>query len=469
MTTPGPPPAQRGPGLRRRVTVAFALGALVLSACLATLTYELARSYLLRQRESTLVSQAYVNARAVRQTLSGPDPDIPDLLSAVETPNLSRALLSYQGRWFGASVAVGQESLPEGLRREVLDGVPARQRFALDGRRQLSVGVPIVSVGAAYFEVFDMEVLASTLRVLGNSLVAGAAITTLLGAAVGRWASGRLMQPLANASQAAAAVAAGRFDVRLDTSPDADLAVLADSFNSMTDALGERIEREARFASSVSHELRSPLTTLSASVEVLQARRHEMGERAQRALDLLRSDLRRFERLVGDLVEISRLDAGAEQLELEVLAVGTLVEQSLQRSMRPNVAVEVRPRARGVEVRADRRRMGRVLANLVENAETHGRGVARVTVDREGWAARIGVEDRGPGVAPEERQRIFERFVRGEEGRHRGEGDGSGLGLSLVSEHVRLHGGRTWVEEAPGGGARFVVELPVARGGPTVP
>lgn len=455
---------RRGLGLRRRVTLAFAFGALVLSACLATLTYELARSYLLRQREATLVSQAYVNAGAVRQTLGRPNPQIPEVLSAVETPNSSRALLHYEDRWFGAAVGTSQEALPLDLRTQVIAGTPARQRLRLAGSPVLAVGVPIPDVGATYFEIFEMEVLASTLRVMGNSLMAGAAVTTLLGAAMGRWASARLMMPLATASRAAAAVAAGDFNVRLDSSPDGDLAVLAESFNQMTDALGERIEREARFASSVSHELRSPLTTLAASVQVLQARRHEMGERAQTALDLLWADLRRFERLVQDLVEISRLDAGAETLELETLAIDELAEQALGRSMTRAVPLEVSPGAAGLRVRADRRRMARVLANLVENAESYGRGVVRVTVDRTEAMARLGVEDAGPGVGPEERRRIFERFVRGEEGRRRGAGDGSGLGLSIVAEHVRLHGGQVWVEEAGDGGARFVVELPLAVG-----
>jgi len=115
-------------------------------------------------------------------------------------------------------------------------------------------------------------------------------------------------------------------------------------------------------------------------------------------------------------------------------------------------------------VAADKRRLERVIANLVENAANYGGGANRVQVERDGATLRISVEDEGPGVPPEERDAVFERFFRGSaSGRRRSGGQGSGLGLALVAEHVRLHGGRVWVEDRPGGpGARFVVELPLA-------
>ncbi|MDQ6726821.1 MAG: sensor histidine kinase [Actinomycetota bacterium] len=103
------------------------------------------------------------------------------------------------------------------------------------------------------------------------------------------------------------------------------------------------------------------------------------------------------------------------------------------------------------------------MANLVDNARLHGGGVRRVGVEQSSGWARIVVEDSGPGVAAGDRERIFERFARGGAAGRRSESDGTGLGLSLVREHVRLHQGRVWVEDADAGGARFVVELPVIR------
>jgi signal transduction histidine kinase len=112
-------------------------------------------------------------------------------------------------------------------------------------------------------------------------------------------------------------------------------------------------------------------------------------------------------------------------------------------------------------VRVDPRRVERIVANLVRNAETHGRGLTALRVVMAGGSVRIEVEDGGSGVPIEERERIFERFYRrSREAGERGRGDGVGLGLALVAEHVRLHDGRVWVEDASGGGARFVVELP---------
>ncbi len=246
----------------------------------------------------------------------------------------------------------------------------------------------------------------------------------------------------------------------------------------MASALQLRIERDARFASDVSHELRSPLMTLSASVEVIEARRHEMPERAQAALDLLTSDVSRFQGLVEDLLEISRFDAGAIRLHLEDLRVAEFVRQRRRRQPAPHTPVTRPSGPSGAVIHGDRRRLARVIANLIDNARAYGGGEPEVTIS-EGDArtsrvthVRIGVEDHGPGVPVEERALIFERFARGATAGRRSGSEGAGLGLALVDEHVRMHGGRVWVEDRLDGepGARFVIELltvevVTARGG----
>ncbi|MGH9002223.1 MAG: sensor histidine kinase, partial [Acidimicrobiia bacterium] len=215
----------------------------------------------------------------------------------------------------------------------------------------------------------------------------------------------------------------------------------------------------------VSHELRSPLTTLATTVGILASRRDELPERAQAALDLLSADVERFQRLVEDLLEISRYDAGVADLHMEDVRLTELVTRAVASVGGPPVELGPGAVGDGLALQADKRRMERVIANLVENAANYGEGATRVRVDRGRTVARIGVEDEGPGVPPEERDAIFRRFFRGSAaGRRRRGGQGSGLGLALVSEHVRLHGGRVWVEEGDGGtGARFVVELPVGH------
>jgi two-component system sensor histidine kinase MtrB len=124
----------------------------------------------------------------------------------------------------------------------------------------------------------------------------------------------------------------------------------------------------------------------------------------------------------------------------------------------------------GLRLRVDKRRFERVMTNLMENATAYAGGVTRVIVARHpvdtdpARSVRVIIEDRGPGIPPSERLHLFERFYRGSRAGQRASSQGTGLGLSLVAEHVRLHGGTVWIEDAPGHGARFVVELPLLTG-----
>ncbi len=269
------------------------------------------------------------------------------------------------------------------------------------------------------------------------------------------------MRPLNATAEVAAAIAGGALDKRLPVDGDPDLAVLAHSFNDMVEALAERMRRDARFASDVSHELRSPLTTVQASVELLAGCRPRLDAQGQRALDLLSGEVGRFSTMVQELLEISRSDAGALGLDLEELALADLVANTVAAWSGERVPVAVPPAAANVWVAADRRRFQRALVNVLENARTYGGGPVGVGVAVDGAWARVSVDDAGPGVAPGEREVVFERFYRGAVAGRRGDASGTGLGLSLVREHMRAHGGDVAVTERPGGGARFVLSLPV--------
>ncbi len=260
-------------------------------------------------------------------------------------------------------------------------------------------------------------------------------------------------------TQAALAIAGGRLGTRLESAYFADLAPFASAFNQMVDQLQERIEREARFTSDVNHELRSPLTTLANSLSVLEARREELPPRALQALDLLGAEVRRFRRLVDELLEISRFDATPGDISRDEVTVGSLVEHTVQ-ATGADVPVSFAPGVASQHILVDKRRFERIFANLFENAQRYAGGVTLLAVEDHGDFVRFFVEDAGPGIAPEERDRIFERFSRGSMGRRRGLGDGTGLGLAIVAQHVSQHGGRVWVEDRLGGGSRFVVELP---------
>ncbi len=484
-------------GLRARVTAAFTIGAFVLSTLMAGITYFTARQSVLSERQAAAQRQAFANASLIATSLRSPGTQVTQLIESVDTVPGSRSVLHVRGQWYATSISVGQNAVPDGERSLVLSGTAASQLFSLAGTPQLVIGVPLPAVHAAFFEVFSLDELAGTLRSLAFALAAAALVTTVAGAAVGRWAADRAIRPLAGVTEAAVAIAFGRLDTRVDAGGDADLEELAAAFNRMTANLQDRIEREARFTSDVSHELRSPLTTLAATVGVLDAHRDELSPRAQSALDLLDGDLRRFTRMVDDLLEISRFDAGSAELSLDEVDPVELVRRSVAATSVPpgdgtrarTIPVEVGDGIEGVRLRVDKRRFERVMANLMENAALYAGGVSRVLVERgpgvradgpevpvngKGGAdapseappsIRVVVEDEGPGIPAREREHLFERFYRGSRAGQRTANQGTGLGLSLVAEHVRLHGGRVSVEDNPGRGSRFVIELPLEPAG----
>jgi signal transduction histidine kinase len=454
-------------GLRRRILLIFTLGSLTLSAFLAVTTYGLVRSNLIEQRYSASRQAAYTHAqvaqRELRSNPAGPQPTVEELLQL----GAQRPVIRYKDDWTVGISAFGQEAIPQELKDSVVvDGSHSWMIADVGGETVMVFGIPLPEVGA-YFEFFDLGDDNRTLSNVALSLLLASVITTALGVLLGVFAARRAVRPVAEAAQAAKAIAGGHLDTRLPPTDDPDLGALAGSFNDMASALQRRIERDTRFASDVSHELRSPLMTLSASVEVMEARRHELPERAKAALDLLTSDVTRFQGLVEDLLEISRFDAGAIRLHLEDLRVAQFVRNAVAVSSAPNTPVTTTERAERAMIRGDRRRLARVIANLIDNARAYGGGEPEVTItdailpDEPLSHIQIGVEDHGPGVPVEERALIFERFARGATAGRRAGTEGAGLGLALVDEHVRMHGGRVWVEDRLDGrpGARFVIEL----------
>jgi two-component system sensor histidine kinase MtrB len=450
-------------GLRARITLAFAIGALLLSALLSGTTWALTRENLVNQREDSAMVLVLQNARTVQGRVNNPETDQQALLSSLSTPGGARPILYADDKYVSLTPEFGQDALPASLRELVISGTPAQMRFDLRGQMQLAVGIPLPEADAAYFEIVSLDDVESTLDALGVSLVGASLVTTLAGAALGAWAARRALRPLTSVSSAALALATGQLDTRLEPSVDPDLRPIAASFNDMAQALQDRIEQDARFASDVSHELRSPLMTLAASIEVLGNQRDELPERAQAALDLMVADVERFQQLVEDLLEISRFDAGVARLELEEVHLAELVMQAVSYATDADVPIELDAALAGVVVHADKRRIVRVIANLLDNAHKYGDGATAVALRRVDDGIQIAVEDRGSGVPEEDRQLVFNRFARGSSAGRRGTSEGVGLGLALVAEHVNLHGGKVWVEDRSDGeeGARFVVELPV--------
>ncbi|MEV6426481.1 HAMP domain-containing sensor histidine kinase [Nocardia sp. NPDC051463] len=301
--------------------------------------------------------------------------------------------------------------------------------------------------------------LQSDLELLRNVLIGCALVATLIGAAVGWWASKRVLTPLQQVSRTAARIAAGDLTTRLPVTRDPDLATTVGSFNTMVDSLQRRIEREHRLVGDVSHELRTPLTTLMAGVDVLNRHSGEFPERPRRALGLVTDEIDHLRRLLDDLLALARAEAGMHRGDADPLSVAELLTHTLAGSRH---APELLTVVEDVTVRGRKLELERALVNLLANADRHGGGVVAVTVRRDGDDAVITVDDAGPGVPAADRDRIFERFVTMRSGRS--SVTGTGIGLALVAETMSAHRGRVECLDRPGGGARFTLRLPGLAG-----
>lgn len=457
-----PSGAGRWHSLRGRTALGSGALALVLTSVMALSVWWAVSGFLLLDRERAAGVQASADAAALSRSLTEDVRPPSDALAGLPREPGATSLAVVGDEWFTTSLDVGREDLPDSLRQAVVeDRVPSRQRFSGDDGTLLATGVPLPD-GDAYFAVLSLDELEGTLRVLALVLAAAVAVVPAAAVALGWWLTRSALRPLARLSEAAVGIAAGDLTTRLDPRGDPALVPIATSFNATAAALERRVRADARFATDVAHELRSPLTTMLAAVDLVEDGRGRPGPESAEALNLLRSSVDRFSRLVQDLLDMSRSDAGDAQLVLDDVRLAELVEQSTPAALRPRLHVELA--ARDVVVRVDKRRLERVVSNLVDNAEQHGRGLRSLTVGRSGGTAHLWVDDAGPGIRPADRERVFERFTRaGTAGTGPDATPGVGLGLALAAGHLQLMGGRVSVDDSPEGGARFVVTLPVQQ------
>jgi two-component system sensor histidine kinase MtrB len=440
--------------LQTKVSVFFGLLALVASVSLTVVTYTIARSSLLDERTADAKGQALSNAVILNSRVR-----------AGQVDDLDEALSPEEGGFNIIELDDGSDfpsdlnspvAFPEELIAWVEEHRSGTQRFTFNGKQYIGVGLYLAEVDAKYYEAFPLRSIERTLRTLLIAFSIGSAATVALASAIGVWTSRRLMRPLTRITDAATQIASGDLDTRVAPEHDRDLEALVNSFNGMADAVQTRIQREERFASDVSHELRSPITALSAATEVLERRRDDVPDRTRQAIDVIVTQVRRFDQMVLDLLELSRIDAGVVDVHSEPAELAALCERIARRFGFEHVPISVDPTA-PVTVSTDRVRFERILGNLLDNARHHAGHATRISIESAPEPfVDVVVEDDGPGVPESERTRIFERFARGSESLYR---VGTGLGLALVAEHAHVMGGEVWVEDRPGGGSRFVVRL----------
>ena len=340
----------------------------------------------------------------------------------------------------------------------------------------LAVGVPLGPYYQLYY-VFPFTQQQATLLLVQRVLVGvGLALVVLLAAIaslVTRW----VVLPVRHAAQAAQRLSAGHLGERMEVLGVDDLAALATSFNEMAASLQGKLREleelsnvQRQFVSDVSHELRTPLSTIKMAADLLFEFRGDLDPAGARSVELLASQLERFESLLVDLLEISRFDAGAATLDTELVDVCNLVRRSAddaqQLAERRGSRIEFRLPATGCFAEADRRRVERILRNILVNAVEHGEGkdvVVTTAIDSD--AVAVSVRDYGVGLRPGEEQKVFDRFWRADPARARTIG-GSGLGLAISLEDARLHGGwlQAWGER--GKGSVFRLTLPRVAGQP---
>lgn len=332
-----------------------------------------------------------------------------------------------------------------------------------DGSR-LASGVRVFLVVPQTTEQASVDALVSAVeRAMVPAL--GLAVALALFAARG------VLVPVRALRQATRRMAEGRLDTRLDVHGSDELAELSHAFNETAAALetsvAELREMEARarrFAADVSHELRTPLAAMSAVTDVLDEDAARLDPDTVTAVRLISEETVKLTRLVDDLMEMSRFDAGAAVLHLDEIDLAESIRRTLAaRGWSDTVDTRLPPpgTARG---RVDPRRLDVVVANLVGNALRHGGAPVRVCLDVHGSdepGAVIEVRDSGPGIPDDVLPHVFERFYKSDTARSRSEG--SGLGLAITAENVRIHGGTVRAANHPAGGAVFTVELPLQR------
>jgi two-component system, OmpR family, sensor histidine kinase MtrB len=439
------------------------------------------------KRHGALV-QADAGLSAATKTLSGYGGQASGLLTVAD--NLASATTGAPGGLYYisvqstspvlAQVVSNQPAVPAALRQKVQQGVQALQYArarppgAARADTALFVG-ELVSGQAGSFElyyIFPLTAEKQTIALVKRTALAGGVGLMLLIAMITILVTRQVVGPVREVAHTAQRLSAGNLTQRVVVHGEDDLAVLGRSFNDMAASLQRQIRRledlsrlQRRFTSDVSHELRTPLTTVRMAAEMLHEQRGELSPALARSTELLHDELDRFEALLGDLLEISRYDAGVARLELDTIdvraIVATAVAAALPLAEHQGIEVMVSAPSEPALAEVDPRRIERILRNLLGNALDHGEGrpvLVRVATD--GTALTISVRDHGVGLRAGEAGLVFNRFWRGDPSRSRLTG-GSGLGLAISSEDARLHNGwlQAWGER--GRGALFRLTIPV--------
>ncbi|WSU64317.1 HAMP domain-containing histidine kinase [Streptomyces sp. NBC_01102] len=464
-------------GLRTRLMIAFLLVASVSAVTTAALTYREARSAVLVRAQDTAVASF---REEVEQFAPGLPLD-PDSLrwylydiAARAKPHPWIVFAEYGSLRASSGDRPVSGVLTAELRRTA-HTLPhgSFERVVKDGKAYLTIGMPVmtrvvaggdaVPSGLVLFAVMpmtneevDIEALVTAARDGALPGLAVALVPALL-------AARSVLRPVRELRRAARSMGGGQLDTRIPVHGRDEMADLARTFNESAARLERSVQelrdagaRARRFASDVSHELRTPLAGMLAVTDVVDEDAGALAPDTARAVRLISAETGKLAVLVEDLMEISRFDARAAELNTDEVDAAEAVRSTLSgRQWAGRVRAELPD---GFRIRLDPRRFDVIVANLVGNALRHGAEPVTVRLSARGDVLVTEVHDSGPGIAPDALPHIFDRFYKADSARSRS--SGSGLGLAITAENVQLHGGTIRAENAPDGGALFAVELP---------
>ena len=476
MSRDGPPSSGgrhllgRG-GLRRRLVVTFAVVTAAASVAVAATSYLLLRQATFQRATAEAVREAKL-ALAEAAALLPPSPtvdEVDDFHAGLRLPDGAQVVTLLDDDSFAtSSFSLSAASVPPALRQPVADGRVVSLRTTVEDSPHVVVGGRVLPDGPSSFFFFPLEGDLAVLALVRNVLAAVGGVVVLLSAAVGGVAASGVLHPIRRTRDAVQGLEEGQFETRLPEEGSDELGDLAHAFNRMAETLQSTIAElrvleagHRRFVADVSHELRTPLTALTTAGDMLEAHGAGLDDTGRRAARLLVLETRRLAALVEDLMEISRLDAGAALMSWTAVDVAAATTAALEtRGWDEQVDTHL---PAGITTWADPRRFDAIVANLVGNAFEHGRPPVQVSAALDGEHVLIQVSDRGAGIAAEHLPHIFDRFYKADPSRPRSEG--SGLGLAIARQNARLHGGDLTVASSADG-TTFTVVLPLRTQSP---
>ncbi|MEU0596974.1 HAMP domain-containing sensor histidine kinase [Streptomyces sp. NPDC006393] len=476
-------------GLRTRLVLAFLLVAAISAATTATLAYRAARTAILKQAQDTAVSSLRDRVQRLGTSLPVETQSLREQLLAIAQQGKPRTWVVF-AEYGSVRVSSGTSPVSTVISPALREAALANPRGAFQrvdkgGIPYLTVAMPTVfragktarPTGLVVYAVMRLDQEEIQVRAMVTAARDGAFPGLAVAIVPALLAARSVLRPVRDLRKAARNMGSGRLDTRIPVKGSDELADLARTFNESAIELERTVgelraaeERARRFASDVSHELRTPLAGMLAVTEVLDEDAARLAPDTAAAVRLISAETGKLAVLVEDLMEISRFDARAAELNADEVDVAQAIRKTLTSRHWTDPAQVVTDLPEGIRARLDPKRFDVVVANLVGNALRHGSAPVTVRLRTESYgngpAGNRGavwlvteVEDSGPGIPADALPHIFERFYKADAARTRSAG--SGLGLAITLENVRLHGGTVRAANGPAGGAVFTVTMPL--------